>query len=531
MPYLNSKDLFLLMFCIVLFWGAASSVKLGRLSIGSAKVARSGLDDLLSSTDGGKHDYDWLLTPPETPLRASSDGSDSLPSTAVPRSSSFSRSRSATTKASRLSVSQSETSHTTRPARSSSVTRSSISTSQFSTYSSNRPSSILNTSSASLSSYIRSSSPVARSARPSTPSRSSTSRSSTPSRIRVVPASSSVEKPRATQSSRPLTPSSRPQIPGNSSVPSSRSNSRASTPARRNSAPPISQSAAVSSISVGQAPSNGRSSAPTSRPSSPSPRLRPPPQPIVPPGFPMETPPNLRTTLPDRPLSAGRSRPAASVTSKGNTEPVGVANMPRRQPSPIITRGRLSVPEPMGRNRVQSHTADLPEHPKAPHLPEFGMKKPVKTLASAHDTNGYGRTASKKSLDVTIKHMDIRGGTGNLRALSNTTLFPQSTRPAASKSQSIRSINGTGNLRSGKDALPQSGSWTISSPESGILSGKGDYYFGGMTDIYESSRYDAILLKEDLNNTNWLHGVDDKSDQGSIFGNGFEPLPEPFGPL
>ena len=37
------------------------SVKLGRLSVGSAKVSRSGIDDLLSSTDGGKHDYDWLV--------------------------------------------------------------------------------------------------------------------------------------------------------------------------------------------------------------------------------------------------------------------------------------------------------------------------------------------------------------------------------------------------------------------------------------------------------------------------------------
>lgn len=49
-------------------------------------------------------------------------------------------------------------------------------------------------------------------------------------------------------------------------------------------------------------------------------------------------------------------------------------------------------------------------------------------------------------------------------------------------------------------------------------------------DIYESSRYDAILLKEDLN-TNWLLSSDDKSDQGTFFDNGFEHLPEPFGPL
>jgi hypothetical protein len=35
------------------------SVKLERLAVGSAKFARSGIDDLLSSTEGGKHDYDW----------------------------------------------------------------------------------------------------------------------------------------------------------------------------------------------------------------------------------------------------------------------------------------------------------------------------------------------------------------------------------------------------------------------------------------------------------------------------------------
>jgi len=49
-------------------------------------------------------------------------------------------------------------------------------------------------------------------------------------------------------------------------------------------------------------------------------------------------------------------------------------------------------------------------------------------------------------------------------------------------------------------------------------------------DIYESSRYDALLFKEDLKNTNWLHGADDKCDQG-LFDNGFEHLPEPFGLL
>lgn len=50
-------------------------------------------------------------------------------------------------------------------------------------------------------------------------------------------------------------------------------------------------------------------------------------------------------------------------------------------------------------------------------------------------------------------------------------------------------------------------------------------------DPYGSSRYDAILLKEDVKNTNWLHSLDDKSDQSPVFDHRFEPLPEPFGLL
>ncbi|XP_059665292.1 uncharacterized protein LOC132311408 [Cornus florida] len=53
------------------------SVKLGRLSVGLAKPSRNGIDDLLSLTDGGKHDYDRLLTPLEIPLFPSSDGNES----------------------------------------------------------------------------------------------------------------------------------------------------------------------------------------------------------------------------------------------------------------------------------------------------------------------------------------------------------------------------------------------------------------------------------------------------------------------
>ena len=46
----------------------AVSMKLGKISVGSVKLpARNALDDLLASTDGGKHDYDWFSSSLNTP--------------------------------------------------------------------------------------------------------------------------------------------------------------------------------------------------------------------------------------------------------------------------------------------------------------------------------------------------------------------------------------------------------------------------------------------------------------------------------
>ncbi|XP_057476203.1 uncharacterized protein LOC130764116 [Actinidia eriantha] len=520
------------------------SVKLGRLSVGSANLARNGLDDLLSSTDGGKHDYDWLLTPPGTPLFPSSEGSESQPSSVAPKSTSLVRSVS-TTKASRLSVSQSEIKHASRPIRSSSVTRPSISSTQYSTYS-NKSTSILNTSSGSVSSYIRPSTPTIRSpstARPSTSSaRSVPSRSSTPSKARPALTSSSIERTRPSQNSRPSTPSSRPQILANLNTPATRSASRPSTPTRRNSAPPSCPVAAPSLSpgtgpvsSVGRVLSNGRNAATTSRPSSPSPRIRPPPQSMILPDFSHETPPNLRTTLPERPLSAGRSRPGAAVSLKGNIETPTPTNFPRRQPSPVLSRGRLTEPTSKDHLHANGQANKKGESLKASHVSELSIRKTLKTSATSTESSGFGRSISKKSLDMAIKHMDIRNGTSNSRPLSGTTLFPQSIRSTNPKRQTGRPLSGPDSVNgylpiSNNGITSENGNHINRYPENGTkdenfrLSAK-----LSEVDIYKSSRYDMILLKEDLKNTNWLHSVDDsKSDQEPIFDNGFDPLPEPF---
>ncbi|XP_057804378.1 uncharacterized protein LOC131019804 [Salvia miltiorrhiza] len=418
-----------------------------------------------------------------------------------------------TAKASRLSVSHSENNHVAKPTRSSSVTRPSISTSQYSTYS-NKSTSILNTSSASVSSYIRPSTPTNRpSSRPSTPSaRQTASRSSTPSKPRPTHSTSSIDKPRATQNSRPSTPTSRPQISTAFNSPAPRTTSRPSTPTRRNSTPSYSPVSGPSTPG-GRSLTNGKTATSVSRPSSPGPRVRAPPQPIILHYFPHDTPPNLRTTLPDRPISAGRSRPGVALTGKGNAEPItNSASIARRQSSPVVSRGRL--PEPTGMTRTPSNG---PSNDVVDSRRELSSRKPAKTSA---DSTGFGRTISKKSLDMAIRHMDIRNGNNGFRG-SN--LFPQSIR---SSNQKVHPGTASGNrslsVAENGSRFSESGSEEDKSQCCAKLSN---------IDIYESSRYDMILLKEDLKNTNWLHSIDEKSDQESIFDNGFELLPEPFDPL
>lgn len=132
---------------------------------------------------------------------------------------------------------------------------------------------------------------------------------------------------------------------------------------------------------------------------------------------------------------------------------------------------------------------------------------------------------------MAIRHMDIRNG--GIRPLTGSTLFPQSIRSANSKSQPGRASSVDGNHPiSSNGHVPENGNYINGSPRNGAIEDK--YLTSSKltdVDIYESSRYDAILLKEDLKNTSWLHSVDDNSDQGPLFDNGFESLPEPFGPL
>ncbi|CAI9301680.1 unnamed protein product [Lactuca saligna] len=475
--------------------------RLARLSVGSAKPAKSILDDLLNSNEGGKNDYDWLLTPPGTPLFPSLDGKESQqPARVTARSKSSVRS-SSINKTSRLSVSQSETNHPSRPARSNLLLLPKLQ--DLLPHLPEQPLQELQ---------------LLLEPAPPTPT-------PTPTPIR--------------QNTRPSTPTSRPQTPGSlTPSPTIRPPSRSSTPTRRTLTPSLTPStSSLTSASRGLT-SNGRSNSSavgsTSRPSSPSPRVRPPPQPMNIIDFPHETPPNLRTTLPDRPLSAGRSRPGGSTTVKGNLDNsnTGGGTITRRHSSPNVIRGRLPEPSGSGRSRPNSNgnVVESLDPRRTSHLPQSVTRKPVKSSNSENGT-GFGRNISKKSLDMAIKHMDIRNG--GVRPLSGSTLFPQSIRssnsrahPTATRASSVDGGGSENGNYSNNGYLWNRGGGPMEdqSPHSSKLSSE--------VDMYESSRYDAILLKEDLKNTSWLHTADDKTtDEALLFDHGFESLPEPFSPL
>ncbi|CAO2197156.1 unnamed protein product [Urochloa humidicola] len=384
------------------------------------------------------------------------------------------------------------------------------------------------------------------------------SRSSTPtSRPRILSSSSSsttsaVSRPSSSSGKIPATTRTNSS---SSTVPSaSRCGSRSSTPTRQPSmhpsAPSVGRSPSVGRISgSNNLTSNGRplassgrssapSSAPSSRPSSPNTRTRAPVRPLDIPDFPSETPPNLRTKLPQRPLSAGRVRPgmASGVRSTPNAEPVSSAPA-KKMSVPAITRSKFSD--------IQSKTSSLTNGHQSRQSERSlleGQTTRTSRSATAAD-NGFGRTISRKSLDMAIRHMDIRQNLGGIRGAS---LFPHSIRSTNSKGRPARASdpgrsisngdrcftdNGSSNGHFSGDssgALSHNGGSSISSPDRESI---GTKEVLSELDIYANSRYEAMLLKEDTKNTSWLHNVDDKSDQSPVFDHRFEPLPEPFGPL
>ncbi|KAK4776874.1 hypothetical protein SAY86_005562 [Trapa natans] len=403
-------------------------------------------DDFLNA-DSDKNDYDWLLTPPGTPL---------FPSLEM-ESQKTQMSQLGTPKArpmalkSRLANSQAETvtarSPMSRQPTSSQGLNSSIAGARRpSSSGGSRPSTptgrpTLTTSLKPTRSSTPTSRPTLTSSRSNPPIRPSLSTAKPTvslTKPSVSAAKPSVSSAKPTVSSRSSTPSR----PTRSSTPTSRATipppkpaSRSATPTRRPStpstAPGISAPPNKPSLSVAK-PSATLVSRNAVPPRGPSPSVKSRPwKPTEMPGFSFEVPPNLRTSLTERPLSATRGRPGAPSSRSSSIDP-GLPARPRRQ-SCSPSRGRLangalhasgsSVPA-IGRNRAKITDNVSPvlvgtkmvermiNMRKLPPPKQDEKNSPHGHLSgkssSSPDSSGFGRTLSKKSLDMAIRHMDIR---------------------------------------------------------------------------------------------------------------------------
>ncbi|XP_074309951.1 uncharacterized protein LOC141644347 [Silene latifolia] len=239
---------------------------------------RGETSDLLN-VDGDKNDYEWLLTPPETPLFSSLDdepAAANLVHSGRARSRPISISRSST-----MEKSQRSSRGSASPQRLSPSPRSGTSTFQ------GRPSSAPHSNPG----LLRSSSP---SRRPSPP-----------------PVKHLTPPPRS------LTPTSR-------------------------------RSTGSSPSSMGMSGTRGISPARTSRGNSASPKVRAWQSNI--PGFSLEAPPNLRTSLADRPASYVRGSSPASRTSRDSSSKFG-----RQSMSPTPSRS-IGSSHSHDRDRLSSHS-------------------------------------------------------------------------------------------------------------------------------------------------------------------------------
>ncbi|MED6219085.1 hypothetical protein PIB30_032552 [Stylosanthes scabra] len=484
-----------------------------------APVRKTGADDFLNS-ENDKNDYDWLLTPPGTPLfpslemetrktvmsqlgtptgrpmalksrlanpqsepagrtnlvskqSTSSPLSSSSGGTRRPSSSGGPGSRPATPTGRPTLTATSKTSRPSTPTRAtlSSSTRTTVPTSKT-TISTNRSAVSAPKTSTSATKIATPAAKPTIPSRSSTPLSRSTARSSTPTSRPTLPPSRSTSRS-STPTRRPSTPSSELNVSSSSikipsnSRPASATSRQPATVTSRQPAPVTSrQPAPVTS----RQPAPVTSKAVPSRGTSPTVRSRP-WKPSEMPGFSLDAPPNLRTTLPERPLSATRGRPGAPTSRSSSVEPASTGR-PRRQscsPSrgrssngmahisgnsmPAVNRGRSKVndnvsPVVIG-NKMVERVINMRK--LAPPMSD-DKNSPLSNLSgrstSSPDSSGFGRTLSKKSLDMAIRHMDIRRTIpGNLRPLMTnipaSSLYSVRSGPQRGRTISVSGISGS----------------------------------------------------------------------------------------
>ncbi|XP_059633569.1 uncharacterized protein LOC132276244 [Cornus florida] len=325
--------------------------------LGISIPARGESSDLLNG-DGEKNDYDWLLTPPDTPLFPSLDDETppvNLATRGRPRSQPISISRSSTMEKG---------------------------------YRSSRGS--------------------------ASPNRLSPSPRSESSTFQSRGRSSSAPHSSPTHSLRHATPSRRP-----SPMPS-----KSPTPAPRSSTPTPRRMSTGSSGTVASSGVRGTSPVKTSRGNSASPKIRAWQSNI--PGFSLDAPPNLRTSLADRPASYVRGSSPASRNGRDSSSKSG-----RQSMSPTASRS-ISSSHSYDRDRFSSHSKgsvassgddDVDSLQSIPmgssdrsasrrvgafpnnRAPAFS-KKPTRTVSSS--------SAPKRSFDSALRQMDHRKGPQNM---------------------------------------------------------------------------------------------------------------------
>ncbi|KAK6245051.1 hypothetical protein QUC31_011460 [Theobroma cacao] len=421
----------------------------------SAVPVRKTAADIFLNSENEKSDYDWLLTPPGTPLFPSLEmesqktlmsqiGMSNARPTALKtrlanhREEPASKSTLAPKQQTLSAGLNSSTNLNKRPSSSGgpkSASRPATPTGRPTLPTATKPT---RSSTPTSRATLPSTKPAASTARSSTPTRS-TARSSTPTARPSLPASKSTSRS-ATPTRRPATSSSTPIASAPTGRSSSVTRSAPTTSSVPRSAPltsSVMKSAPPMSSATKSAPTTSKNSVP-SRGTSPTVKSRP-WKPSEMPGFSLDTPPNLRTSLPERPASATRGRPAAGGTRSASVE-ASSNGRPRRQ-SCSPARSRASSGSVCGNGssirsarRADTNGSDN-DSPVVigtkmvervvnmrklvpPKQDDNPRNNPTAKLSASLDSSGFGRTLSKKSLDMALRHMDIRRSIpGNQRPL------------------------------------------------------------------------------------------------------------------
>lgn len=127
----------------------------------------------------------------------------------------------------------------------------------------------------------------------------------------------------------------------------------------------------------------------------------------------LDAPPKLKSTLPERPASASRCSRLFSLEAKDNNS----SGRPKR---PILKSRSCSInddendsPGMIGTKMVERI---VNMRKLAPPKLDAGHHSSVHNSSGKSDSSGFGRSLSKKSLDMAMRHMDIRRSIqGNLK--------------------------------------------------------------------------------------------------------------------